>query len=152
MAGNLAPRGDNISTVGTLIKRYIKGFFYAVDVKSGVNAPIKTLQRSTAYVIGDVVTTDALHAKYYLKCTTAGTTGSSEPSFTGATSNSTVTDGTAVWTVQTITSAEEVSSSVANTYAPKESPAFTGNPTAPTQTLTDNSTKIATTAFVQGQR
>ena len=29
------------------------------------------------------------------------------------------------------------------------SPAFTGNPTAPTQTGTDDSTKIATTAFVQ---
>ena len=29
------------------------------------------------------------------------------------------------------------------------SPAFTGNPSAPTQTSTDNSTKVATTAFVQ---
>jgi len=34
-------------------------------------------------------------------------------------------------------------------YAPLASPAFTGNPTAPTQTTGDNSTKIATTAFVQ---
>lgn len=32
--------------------------------------------------------------------------------------------------------------------APIASPAFTGNPTAPTQTSTDNSTNIATTAFV----
>jgi len=31
------------------------------------------------------------------------------------------------------------------------SPAFTGSPTAPTQTLTDNSTKVATDAFVKGQ-
>ena len=31
------------------------------------------------------------------------------------------------------------------------SPSFTGTPTAPTQALTDNSTKIATTAFVKGQ-
>lgn len=30
-------------------------------------------------------------------------------------------------------------------------PSFTGTPTAPTQTSTDNSTKIATTAFVKGQ-
>ena len=29
------------------------------------------------------------------------------------------------------------------------SPAFTGNPTAPTQSVSDNSTKLATTAFVQ---
>lgn len=35
------------------------------------------------------------------------------------------------------------------TYAPINSPAFTGTPTAPTPTSGDNSTKIATTAFVQ---
>lgn len=34
------------------------------------------------------------------------------------------------------------------TYAPLNSPALTGNPTAPTQTQGDNSTKIATTAYV----
>lgn len=34
--------------------------------------------------------------------------------------------------------------------APLNAPAFTGNPTATTQTLTDNSTRLATTAFVQG--
>jgi len=33
--------------------------------------------------------------------------------------------------------------------APLSSPAFTGNPTAPTQTAGNNSTRIATTAFVQ---
>lgn len=32
-------------------------------------------------------------------------------------------------------------------YAPLASPAFTGNPTAPTQTAGDSSTKLATTAF-----
>lgn len=35
-----------------------------------------------------------------------------------------------------------------NSYAPKASPAFTGNPTAPTQLATDNSTRLATTAYV----
>ena len=34
-------------------------------------------------------------------------------------------------------------------YAPIASPAFTGTPTAPTQALGDDSTKIATTAFVE---
>lgn len=33
------------------------------------------------------------------------------------------------------------------TLAPTESPAFTGNPTAPTQISSDNSTKIVTTAW-----
>lgn len=32
--------------------------------------------------------------------------------------------------------------------APLASPALTGNPTAPTQTPADNSTKLATTAYV----
>jgi hypothetical protein len=34
-------------------------------------------------------------------------------------------------------------------YAPLASPALTGNPTAPTQSAGDNSTKLATTAYVQ---
>ncbi len=34
-------------------------------------------------------------------------------------------------------------------YAPLESPAFTGTPTAPTPGVSDDSTKVATTAFVQ---
>ena len=33
--------------------------------------------------------------------------------------------------------------------APVNSPAFTGNPTAPTQAKTDSSTKLATTAYVK---
>lgn len=39
-------------------------------------------------------------------------------------------------------------SSSLSSYAPLASPALTGNPTAPTQTAGDNSTKIATTAYV----
>jgi len=38
-----------------------------------------------------------------------------------------------------------------NLKAPLSSPALTGTPTAPTQTSTNNSTRIATTAFVQNQ-
>ena len=36
-------------------------------------------------------------------------------------------------------------------YAPLASPALTGNPTAPTQAANNNSTRIATTAYVKGQ-
>ena len=42
-------------------------------------------------------------------------------------------------------------SSVSGTYAPLASPAFTGNPTASTQLTSNNSTRIATTAFVKAQ-
>ena len=38
---------------------------------------------------------------------------------------------------------------IVNTYATKASPAFSGSPTAPTPGTSDNSTRIATTAFVQ---
>ena len=38
-----------------------------------------------------------------------------------------------------------------NALAKLSSPAFTGNPTAPTQTAGNNSTRIATTAFVQNE-
>lgn len=37
---------------------------------------------------------------------------------------------------------------VSTTYAPKSSPAFSGTPTAPTQTAGDNSTRLATTQYV----
>lgn len=40
-------------------------------------------------------------------------------------------------------------STITNGFAPLESPNFTGTPTAPTQATSDNSTKIATTAFVK---
>ncbi len=44
--------------------------------------------------------------------------------------------------------ASDVNTALGYTAAGLASPAFTGNPTAPTQTLGDNSTKLATTAFV----
>lgn len=44
----------------------------------------------------------------------------------------------------------ESGATIPPTVAPKNSPALTGTPTAPTPALGDNSTKIATTAFVQG--
>lgn len=39
---------------------------------------------------------------------------------------------------------------IPNVVAPLASPAFTGTPTAPTQSLGNNTTRLATTAFVQG--
>lgn len=41
---------------------------------------------------------------------------------------------------------------VAASFAPIDSPTFTGTPTAPTQTPGDNTTKIATTAYVLANR
>lgn len=49
--------------------------------------------------------------------------------------------------------ADEVAARIAadTLLSPKASPAFTGNPTAPTPATSDNDTSIATTAFVQAQ-
>jgi hypothetical protein len=44
-----------------------------------------------------------------------------------------------------------VTKQYSDTKAPLASPAFTGNPTAPTQAVDDNSTKLATTAYVTNQ-
>lgn len=44
----------------------------------------------------------------------------------------------------------EAGATIPPTVAPLNSPNLTGTPTAPTQVLGDNSTKISTTAFVQG--
>lgn len=107
MARNIVPPdGVNNLTVGTKVKRWLKGFFAGLDVANGANAPVNTLQRSTTYAVGDVVQSDAVHAKYYLKCTTAGTTGSTDLDFTGVGSGDTITDGTAVWTVMEFASTE----------------------------------------------
>lgn len=60
-------------------------------------------------------------------------------------------------TEQTIVNANQVgmagggnAESAIGAKAPLASPAFTGEPTAPTPTTGDSSTKIATTAFVHG--
>lgn len=54
--------------------------------------------------------------------------------------------GTLVWTQDAIDA--PLSVSALSPYAPLASPALTGNPTAPTQTAGNNSTRLATTAFV----
>ena len=101
MARNIVPPdGVNNLTVGTKVKRWLKGFFGSVDVANGANAPVNSLQRSTEYAAGDIVQSDLVHAKYRLVCTTAGTTGATDPNFAGVGVGETVTDGTAVWTLR----------------------------------------------------
>jgi microcystin-dependent protein len=78
-----------------------------LDVHSESVSPVNTLQRETTYAADDIVYTSKLNAKYYLLCITGGTTGSVEPSFVGAESNTQITDGTVVWRVQTATSQEK---------------------------------------------
>lgn len=80
--------------------------------------------RSTAYTVGQFAWPATPNGRLY-KCTTAGTTGASEPNWlTGGavTNGGTVTDGGVVWTEQTIalgamTSAAPVAEPSGNAYA-----------------------------------
>ena len=76
---------------------------------------------------------------------------------TGSNATLTVTKGngsTSSVTVNNVASATKATNdssnrNIVNTYATKASPAFSGTPTAPTPKTSDNSTKLATTAFVK---
>lgn len=52
-------------------------------------------------VLGDLIVPTIANGRYY-ECTTAGTTGATEPTTFPLTENSTVTDGTVVWTARKI--------------------------------------------------
>lgn len=58
------------------------------------------LQRSKAYILGDIAYSGKLPSYLHLECTTAGTTAETEPTITGKVEGNTITDGTAVWTVK----------------------------------------------------
>lgn len=64
----------------------------------------RLLQRNTAYNVGDIVYSPQLNGGEYLECTTAGTTDSVEPDFSGGgislSPEDTITDGTVTWTVR----------------------------------------------------
>ncbi len=82
------------------------------------------LQRSTAYSVGDIAYSASLPSYLYLECTTAGTTGTSEPDMTTIVAGGvTVNDGTAVFTVKTVCAKEyvdalaETTTDTAKTYA-----------------------------------
>ena len=64
----------------------------------------------------------------------------------GAQINDGETNTTETWSSDKINT--EIGNVNLSPYAPLASPAFTGNPTAPTRATSDNSERVATTAFV----
>lgn len=91
---------DPYATCGTVLKRWFNGFFDKLDVANGSNSAINTLQRSTAYAVGAMVASNILNAKFRLICIAAGTTDTTEPDLTSATTGDTITDGTVTWVVE----------------------------------------------------
>ena len=71
---------------------------------------------------------------------------SSDLSGAGTQINDAATNTTQTWSSSKIDI--EIGNVNLSPYAPLASPAFTGNPTAPTRATSDNSERVATTAFV----
>ena len=71
-------------------------------------------QNSTAYSVGDIARSTALASYMLLECTSAGTTGASEPSFEGADVGDVITDGSVSWTIIEYASTDYVDDSIAN--------------------------------------
>ena len=57
----------------------------------------ETWAATTAYTLGDVVKNSGTYNSHSYKCTTAGTSGGTQPTW-GTTNGGTTADGTAVWT------------------------------------------------------
>lgn len=74
------------------------------------NAGLNILARNKAYVVGDIAYSPNLPSYLYLECTTAGTTGATEPDM--STLSGVVNDGTAQFGVKTVCAKEYVDSSV----------------------------------------
>lgn len=78
----------------------VKGDPGTTDYLQLTNRPsLVSLERNTAYAVGDVVYSKKLPAGYYLVCTTAGTTGNTEPDLNAAVSSGGLTDGSCSFTV-----------------------------------------------------
>ena len=83
-------------------------------------------QPSTAYTAGVQIGTPSLPPECMLVCTTAGTSGSTEPDYTGVSVGDTVTDGTCVWLVAENATKEYVDTKAAN-YLPLAGGTMTGD-------------------------
>lgn len=90
-------------------------------------------QASTAYTVGNAVKTPTLPPECVLICTTAGTSDATEPDYTGVNIGDTVQDGTCEWLV--------------SSYLPTTGGTLTGEVNGVTPATSDNSTKLATTAW-----
>lgn len=71
-------------------------------------AAANQLLRNTAYAVGDIAYSPNLPSYLYLECTTAGTTGATEPDMSTLSGGVIVNDGTAKFSVKTVCAKEYV--------------------------------------------
>jgi hypothetical protein len=145
MTGALVLNADPTAALGAVTKQY-------ADQKVSRNGDTMTgaliLNADPSVALG------AATKQYVDAHTGAGSTtltGDVTGTGTGTVTTTLATVNSTVGTYQGITvNAKGLVTSAANqNYAPLASPALSGTPTAPTPVSTDNSTTIATTAFVQ---
>ena len=77
----------------------INGTASSADFILNNNASLGYRQRNKSYSLGDITYHSSLPTGYYLECTTAGTSGSSELTISSPSIGGTVSDGTVVWRI-----------------------------------------------------
>lgn len=112
-------------------------YWFQTILSQIVDSPIKSLERNTVYSL-DTICSGAVDGAF-LVCTTAGTTAETVPTMYGlAVEGAVIVDGTAKFTVHYF-----------KRMASIDNPVFTGEPKAPTPAAEDDSTRLATTAYVK---
>ena len=61
--------------------RVIADTYLGKEERAKTAKALQTLERNTAYAVGDIAYSEQLPAGYYLECVTAGITGNTEPTF-----------------------------------------------------------------------
>lgn len=71
-------------------------------------------QPTTEYATGNIVKTPSLPSQYVLRCAEAGTSGSTEPSYSGASVGDTVTDGSVEWVIVSLATGNAADADASN--------------------------------------
>ena len=105
----------NKAYVDSAIKSAVEATKSEVDNK--ISKAHYYLNRNTAYKVGDIAYSPNLPSYLYLECTTAGTTGATEPDMSTVSGGVIVNDGTVQFSVKTVCAKEYVDSRFNNEKA-----------------------------------
>ena len=166
-----SPDVDKLATVGWVKNQFTDTpFTGSPTVPTITDLTLSTSQIANTRFVQDVVTNavfntatttttnsltnriSTLESGILLKANIAGETHTGAHVFSGSISVPTPSSASHAATKTYVdTAISAIPSTNLTSYAPISSPVFTGTPTAPTPLTSDNSTKIATTAWVKSQ-
>lgn len=130
------PAGTNTATkIRTILTQMLDAVSYHLGLKADLDSPEFTGTPRVPTAEPGTNDTTAASTEFVAAAVSEATVGVS--SFNSRTGSVTL-------------SGSDVSAALGYTAAPTASPAFSGNPTAPNQSDGNSSTRLATTAFVQG--